>query len=533
MKFSELNIREEIKNAVLFTGLETLTPIQELVIPVMLNGNDIIAQAQTGTGKTFAFAIPILEHIKNERNTQALVLCPTRELALQVYKEFIKLLKFNKDIYVTPIIGGESYDSQFKNLKRNPQIIIGTPGRIIDHLERKTLDFKTLKSVTFDEADEMLKMGFKEEIERILSETSDVQTTLFSATIPNEVKLIAKKYQKDAVILSAKSDTLVVSNILQNYYIVKKQDKLKLVKRLLDLENVQSTIIFANTKREVDEISSYLNDYNYNASSLHGDLKQRERNIVTDSFRKGTLKVLVATDVAARGLDIKGVELVINYELPNEMEIYVHRIGRTGRAGMSGKAYSILTPRTEYKIKELMNFTKSKITFMEVPSSKVISKYLANSFIRDYQNKVNNLETSHHKLIKQFENIGVSKDELLNTLLEEVFPKAKEYEDIEIFKEKVEQKQTKLKAEPKKLKQNQKGFITYKINLGRKNKVQPIIILDILSAKYDIRSGNVGDIKHFQTYTLVDISPKASARIKEMKFKYKGRLVEMSLDKGK
>lgn len=536
MKFIDLNIKEEFKDAITFAGLEELTPIQELVIPVMLEGKDVIAQAQTGTGKTFAFAIPILENLKNDKSVQALVLCPTRELALQVYEQFVKLLKFNKGISVAPIVGGESYDRQFRNIRKRPQVIIGTPGRIIDHLDRGTLNFQTLTSVTFDEADEMLKMGFKEDIERILSETKDVQTTLFSATIPREVKQIAKKYQKDAVTLSAKSDTLTVSNILQNYYIVKKQDKLKLVKRLLDLENVKSSIVFANTKREVDEITEYLNENGYNASSLHGDLKQRERNVVTESFRKGTLKVLVATDVAARGLDIKGVELVINFELPHEMEIYVHRIGRTGRAGMSGKAYSILTPRTEYKVRNLSNFTKSEITFMEVPSAKAISKYLGNNFIRNYQEKAENFTLTHDKLIKDFENAGVSKDTLLNILLTEVLPSTKEYEDIEIFKEKPERnnnKRNERKPQRERRNNNQEGFLTFKINLGRADKVQPILILDILGSKYNIRGANVGDIKHYQTYTLVNISAKASQAMNQTRFKYKGKNIEISLDKSK
>ena len=527
--FKDLNIKDATKKAIMELNMNELTSIQELVIPVMIEGKDLIVQAQTGTGKTFAFAIPIIEKVIEDGGTQSLVLCPTRELALQVYGEFLKLLKFYPKINISPIVGGESYERQFKSLNRNSEIIVGTPGRIIDHLNRKTINLNKLTMITFDEADEMLKMGFKEEIETILSNvSSEIQTTLFSATIPSEIKSIAKKYQKNAVTVKVESETLTVSKITQNYYIVKKQDKLNLLMRLIDLENAKSTIIFANTKKEVDEITEFLNDHNYNANSLHGDLKQKDRNIVTNSFRKGLLNILVATDVAARGLDIKGVELIINYEIPYEMEIYVHRIGRTGRAGLSGKAYSILTPRTEYKIRSLEKFINQEIKKMEVPNAKAINKFLTNEFIKDYASKALGFDKEYRKVIREFENLGVEKDQLLNLLLSDLLPQNKEYEEIEIIKDKPKVEKSKTKQQEKSP-LTQKGFITFKIDLGRVDKASPIVILDILESKFNIRGNNVGDIKHFQTYTTFNISLKASRQMKNLGFNYKGKKVNISL----
>jgi len=529
MKFSELNINEATKKAIYEYNLEDLTPIQELVIPEMLKGIDIIAQAKTGTGKTFAFAIPIIEKVDINGKTQSLVLCPTRELAIQVFNEFLKLVKYQKEITVAAIVGGESYERQFKSLKRNPHIIVGTPGRIIDHLNRGTIDLSKLKYLTFDEADEMLKMGFKEDIETILKGVSkEIQTTLFSATTSKEIKTIAKTYQNNAISLSSVSDTLTVEKIEEAYYVVKKEDKYKLITRLLDLEEARSVIIFTNTKREADEVSAYLTENNYNANSLHGDLKQKERAYVTNNFRNKNLNILVATDVAARGLDIKGVELVINLDMPQELEVYVHRIGRTARAGQSGKAYTLLTPRTEYKIKNLENFTKTTIKKLEVPTQQAIYKYQRNNFVKNYALKASGEVIDQSKIIKEFENVGIYKEELLNMLLTKVLPSKKEYEDIAITKP--SQSRNEKQSKKDRPQRSQKNFLTFKINLGRKDGVSPILILDILGSKYNIRGGNVGDIKHYQTYTLFNVSIKATNLMKQTNFNYKGKKIEITLD---
>src|SRR5690554_6620371 len=301
--FNDLDILDQTKDALKELGLTEPTEIQKQAIPKMILGSDLIAQAKTGTGKTFAFAIPIIEKLDiGNKSIQSLVLTPTRELAIQVYKEIIKLLKFNNKINVSLIVGGESYTRQFKSLKQNPHIIVATPGRLIDHIERKTIDLTNLKNITLDEADEMLKMGFQEDIETILKETPNTrQTVLFSATIPPFVNKIAHSYQKNPLTIKVEANSLTVENISQNYTLIREKDKKQLLIRLIDYLEPKSAIIFANTKRAVDEITLFLQENNYSADSLHGDLKQSQRTYVMNNFRNNQTKFLVATDVAARG----------------------------------------------------------------------------------------------------------------------------------------------------------------------------------------------------------------------------------------
>lgn len=525
--FEDLNILQSTKEAIKSLGLEELTPIQELSIPIMIEGKDFIGQAQTGTGKTFAFAIPIIENLNSKhRSTQALVLCPTRELSLQVYEQFIKLVKFNKDITVAPIVGGESYDRQFKTLKGKPHVIVGTPGRIIDHMNRGTIDLTNLQILTFDEADEMLKMGFQDDIETILKDTpSDRQTVLFSATIPAEIKKIAKNYQKEVTIVKAEAPTLTVAAITQNYYVVQKRDKTKLVKRILDIESTKSAIIFANTKREVDEITLELRDHGYNADALHGDLKQSQRTYVTNNFRKGDLEVLVATDVAARGLDISGVELVINYELPHENEIYVHRIGRTGRAGLTGSAYSIVTPRTVSKIRELEKFTKTTIKELEVPEVSVIQDVRTNTFITDLVNKANNMNNNYNAVIDQLLEKGLTKDQIINVFLSESIPSVSSYETIDSVKK--AQRDRGNNNGGGRNRRNDADYTIFKIGLGRRDRVSPMLLLELLNKNLDVRSGNVGDIKHFDGYTTFQVSNRTAGLVRNKNVNYKKKRLKI------
>lgn len=526
--FEDLEILESTKEAIRSLGLEELTPIQELSIPIMIEGKDFIGQAQTGTGKTFAFAIPILENLNSKhRSTQVLVLCPTRELSLQVYEQFIKLVKFNREITVAPIVGGESYDRQFKTLKGKPHIIVGTPGRIIDHMNRGTIDLTNLKILTFDEADEMLKMGFQDDIETILKDTpSERQTVLFSATIPNEIKRIAKNYQKDAVIVKAEAPTLTVEAITQNYYVVHKRDKTKLVKRILDIESTKSAIIFANTKREVDEITLELRDHGYNADALHGDLKQSQRTYVTNNFRKADLEVLVATDVAARGLDISNVELVINYELPHENEVYVHRIGRTGRAGKKGSAYSIVTPRTVGKIRELENFTKTKITELQVPDVKVIQDVRTKTFINELVEKANNTKNNYNAIIETLLAEGITKDQIINVFLNESIPSVSSYEQIDPVRSSAKDKGNRNNSRNNN-RRNNADYTIFKINLGRRDRISPVVLLEILNKNLDVRSNNVGDIKHFDGYTTFQVSNRTAGLVRNRNVNYKKKRLKI------
>ena len=344
-EFRELNINEAIIEALEKIEITTPTPIQRESIPYLLQGLDCIGQAQTGTGKTFAYSIPLIEKIdSNSKNVQSLVLCPTRELSLQVSKEIDKLAANIKKIRVATIYGGESYEKQFKALKQNPQIIIGTPGRIIDQMNRGNISFANVKYLVLDEADEMLKMGFQDDLQTILETMpKERQTALFSATLPPFIKKICTNYMIDPKMVKIEAQSLTVSAIDQQLYYVKKEQKKDLLVRLLDYYQFNSVMIFANTKAMVDELVLFLQQSGFSADGLHGDLKQGVRDRVMQSFRLSSVDILIATDVAARGIDIDGIEAIINYDLPNENEIYVHRIGRTARAGASGVAISFAT----------------------------------------------------------------------------------------------------------------------------------------------------------------------------------------------
>lgn len=355
-------------------GFEETTPIQTQTIPLILEGRDVVGQAQTGTGKTAAFAIPVLEKVDpKDRSTQALILCPTRELAIQISEEFAKIGKYKENIKVLPVFGGQSIDRQILRLKQGVQVVIGTPGRIMDHLRRKTLKISNLKMFVLDEADEMLNMGFREDIETILeSSTGERQTLLFSATMPREILNIINKFQKDPEIIKVTRKELSTPNIKQNYVMIHEKDKLDVLGRFLDAYEPKRSIVFCNTKRQVDNITGDLQTRGYTTDKIHGDMTQQSRLSVINKFKTGDIEILVATDVAARGLDINDVESVFNYDIPTHDEYYVHRIGRTGRAGKNGLAVSFVTMREFYLLKNIMVYTKQKIEKISIPNLKDI-----------------------------------------------------------------------------------------------------------------------------------------------------------------
>ncbi|WP_324824424.1 DEAD/DEAH box helicase [Sinanaerobacter sp. ZZT-01] len=368
--FENLNLSEDMQRALDEMGFEEATPIQSMAIPHVLSGEDIIGQAQTGTGKTCAFGIPAIEKIDPTLSgTQVLALCPTRELAIQVAEELRHLTKYKKGIQILPIYGGQSIDRQIMALKKKPQIIVGTPGRIMDHMRRRTLKLADLKMIILDEADEMLNMGFREDIDLILQGIPEErQTLLFSATMPKEIKDLAKLYQNNAVHVQAAHKELTVPNIEQYFLEVRESSKLELLCRLIDAKNVELGIVFCNTKRKVDEITASLQARGYSADALHGDMKQSERDRVMNKFRKRLIDILVATDVAARGIDVNNIDAVFNYDIPSDEEYYVHRIGRTGRAGKCGVSYSFVFGREIYKLKDIQRYTKSEILPMKPPT---------------------------------------------------------------------------------------------------------------------------------------------------------------------
>ncbi|MDX5347904.1 MAG: DEAD/DEAH box helicase, partial [Hymenobacteraceae bacterium] len=383
IRFEELPLSAEMQRAIADIGFEEASPIQTEAIPLLLEGRDIVGQAQTGTGKTAAFSIPTIEQIDpKSREVQALILCPTRELAIQVSEEIQKLIKYKRGIQVVPIYGGQSYDRQLKALKQGVQIVIGTPGRVMDHMERGTLRLDHVKKIILDEADEMLDMGFRDDIEHVLSQIpEDRQTIFFSATMSKPIMELTKKYQNNPQLVKVVHQQLTVSNIDQVYFEVRNNLKMDVLSRLIDMYNMKVVIVFCNTKRMVDELVSNLQARGYFADGLHGDLSQNQRNNVMQKFRNGTLEILVATDVAARGIDVENVEAVINYDLPQDEEAYVHRIGRTGRAGRAGKAFSFVGGRDIYKLKDIQRYTKAKILRQEVPSYEDVAEIRTNLFL--------------------------------------------------------------------------------------------------------------------------------------------------------
>ena len=406
--FSELGLAPEILRAIERMGFEETTPIQSAAIPVLLEGADVVGQSQTGSGKTAAFGIPALQAVDATlRAPQVIILCPTRELVVQVAEEIAKLAFFKRGVRELPIYGGQSYERQFRGLSAGAQIIIGTPGRVMDHLERKSLRLDQIKMVVLDEADRMLDMGFVDDIKTILRETpAERQTVFFSATIPRPIQELIKTFTREPVNVRMEAQALTVPAIEQVYYEVDRRSKLEVLCRLLDLEDVKLGIVFCATKMMVDELTEHLTARGYSADKLHGDMTQAMRERVMSKFRKRAIELLVATDVAARGLDVDDIEIVFNYDLPHDGEDYVHRIGRTGRAGKGGKAVTFVAGREIYRLENIQRFTKSRIRRAKVPSAEEVEGKRATAFAEALRETLEKGEYKRH-------------DELLDHLLEQ------------------------------------------------------------------------------------------------------------------
>ena len=384
IKYSQSNIDTRIIKAVTEMGFDDMTPIQSQAIPVMIEGRDVIGQAQTGTGKTAAFGIPVLQSVNpKERFVQAVILCPTRELAIQAANEMRRFSKYMQQIKIVPVYGGADISGQIKLIKSGAQIVVGTPGRVMDHMRRHTLKMENVRVVVLDEADEMLNMGFREDMETILREMPEEhQTALFSATMPNPILDITHMYQKpDAVQIRVAAKELTIPLVTQYYYTIKGKYKAEAVKRLLQANNITRSIVFCNTKKMVDDLVSELKHYGYNSEGLHGDLSQKQRDMVMKHFRGGHTQVLVATDVAARGIDVDDLEAVINYDIPQDIEYYVHRIGRTGRAGREGVAFTLVTRQDFYRIKDIEKICRTKMIKGKIPQSREITALQAEKYL--------------------------------------------------------------------------------------------------------------------------------------------------------
>ncbi|MHB9094833.1 MAG: DEAD/DEAH box helicase [Eubacteriales bacterium] len=400
--FYEMGLSHPVIRATVDMGFEETTPIQEQTIPALMAGQDIIGQAQTGTGKTAAFGIPLVEKIEIETETiKGLVVTPTRELAVQVAEEINKIGQF-KGIRALPIYGGQDINRQIRALKNKPQIVVGTPGRLMDHMRRKTIRLQQTAMVILDEADEMLNMGFIEDIETILREVPEErQTLLFSATMPKPIQELARRFMKDPEYIRIKAKEVTVPNTEQNYIEVQESQKFDVLCRLLDIQSPELAIIFGRTKRRVDELFEALNKRGYSAEGIHGDLTQAKRDSVLRRFKGGVTEILVATDVAARGLDISGVTHVYNFDIPQDPEGYIHRIGRTGRAGKSGLATTLVTPRELSHLRLIEQLTKRKMVRKPIPTVNEAIEGLQHLTIEKLMQTVEEGDTRQYKKLAQ------------------------------------------------------------------------------------------------------------------------------------
>ena len=554
VRFDELQLDERIVRAVTDMGFEAASPIQAQAIPVQLEGLDIIGQAQTGTGKTAAFGIPLLQKIDpDSKKLQAIALCPTRELAIQVAEEIRRLAKYMHGIKVLPIYGGQDIVRQIRGLKDGTQIVIGTPGRVMDHMRRKTIRCDHVHTVIMDEADEMLNMGFLEDMETILSQLPEErQTVMFSATMPPAIQEIARKFQNDPVNVKVVKKELTVPKVTQYYYEVKPRTKVEVMCRLLDMYAPKLSVAFCNTKKQVDELVQELQGRGYFAEGLHGDLKQEQRDRVMNSFRNGATEILVATDVAARGIDVDDVEAVFNYDIPQDDEYYVHRIGRTGRAGRDGIAFSFVVGREVYKLRDIQRYCKTRIIPQAIPSLDDITEIKAEKIMDQVKETINNVDLT--KMIQVIEQKLVEEDytamDVAAALLK--IAMGEENEDIaesghlapsldELDRYGRDNRSRGGRNNGRRDggrgsrggrdERNGNGMARLFINIGKNQNVRPGDILGAIAGESGIPGRMVGSIDMYDKYTFVEVPEEnAESVLKAMKnAKIKGKNIRMEV----
>lgn len=529
VKFSDLGISELVLKAIDDLGFEKPSQIQEKAIPVVLSGKDVIGQAQTGTGKTLAFGAGILSMIQpgQSKNPQAIILSPTRELASQIFDEFGRIGKYTKCSTIC-VFGGSDVDRQIRDLRRGVDIVVGTPGRVMDLMRRRALNLKDVQFVVLDEADEMLNMGFVEDIETILEDVNkERQTILFSATMPQAIKNIAANYMKsdhDHIAIAAKTRT--ATTVEQSFYEVRPSDRFEALCRLIDASNVSAGIIFCRTKRSVDEVTENMQKAGYSVEAMHGDLTQNHRTNTLRKFKSGTIKFLIATDVAARGIDVENVTHVVNYELPQDIESYIHRIGRTGRANKTGSAFSIITPREKSYLMQIQRVTKSVISQGELPTLSQIKDNRIQSLLSDAEEVI---FAGNHKSFKSLVN-EIDETRLLDftAALFHMY-----YSD----KPSYDYSREKLTTAPTRNKKSGKGgsgsriFIT----VGSMDRVKEAQIVDFFVKTAGVKKEDVGSIDIKRKFSFVDLNPKVVDKvIKTCKNKkIKNRKVDIEVANGK
>lgn len=499
MNFEELNIDARILRAISDMGFEEASPIQVQAIPALMEGKDVIGQAQTGTGKTAAYSIPMLQRINPDlKKLQAVVLCPTRELAVQVAEEIRKIAKYMNDIKVLPVYGGQEIVKQIKSLKSGVQIVVGTPGRVMDHMRRKTVKFDDVAMVVLDEADEMLDMGFREDMETILTDTpKDRQTVMFSATMSKEIMEIATTFQNNPETIKVVRKELTVKNIEQYYFEVRPRSKDEVLCRLIDIYNPKLSVVFCNTKRKVDDLISVLKGRGYFADGIHGDMKQAQRDRVMSDFRSGKTEILIATDVAARGIDVDDVDIVFNYDLPQDEEYYVHRIGRTGRAGKSGMAFSFVSGKEVYKLKEIERYCKTKIKVKQIPTIDDVKNRKLDQLFGQIRESIE--VGGLAEMMEIIEN-RINEDDMTALDVAAALLKMTVGDSLS-EREEVEQVHFNMDDNPH-------GMVRLFINVGKKDKVKPANILGAIAGESGIPGRLVGAIDMLDNYTFVEVPAK-------------------------
>ncbi len=548
--FSESNLSPEIIKAVGELGYESPTEIQKQTIPFILSDiRDLIALAQTGTGKTAAFSLPILDMIDDtSRKIQLLVLAPTRELALQIAKDIKNYTKYLPNVKTTAVYGGSSITDQIRNLREKPQIIVGTPGRVIDLINRKALDFSQIHWLVLDEADEMLSMGFKDDLETILSETPETkQTLLFSATMNKEVERISKNYLTNPHRISVGSINAVKKNIKHEYYVVNYRQKKEALKRLIDANPNQYSIIFCRTKMETQDVADFLMQNGYAADALHGDLSQAQRDTVMKKFRLKNIDILVATDVAARGLDVNSLTHVIHYSLPDDPEVFVHRSGRTGRAGKDGISMALIKPEETRKLSQIKSQTKIEIVEKQIPKGEDIIKAQVAGVFEQLFTEHEDFFDFDNSLIPDLSNF--SKEELVHQLLQfqlkDLALYYKNNNDLAAQKLKAESETKESRRDRRgrdrdrdkggrKSRKNNENMVRFFFNLGKRDKLKKTDVLDIINqaTKKSKKRADIGDIEVLEKFSFFEVEKSFEKdilnNIAAMKFKGKEMRAEVA-----
>ncbi len=488
--FDQLGLNNNVLKAIEDMGFEEPSKIQKDAIPVLLQGKDVIGQAQTGTGKTLAFGAPVLSmKTNNTKGIYCLIVAPTRELAIQVNEELARIGKYS-DVKLLPVYGGQPIHRQINALRKGVDIVVGTPGRLLDLIRKKILKLSAVRFVILDEADEMLDMGFIEDIEEILKNTNDDrQTLLFSATMPEPIRKLAKKYMKpDTVQITMEKKSMTVTSISQYYYEIKQKDRFESLCRILDVDEPTSAIIFCKTKKGVDEVVEAMQVRGYSVEGMHGDMNQSQRLNTLRKFKEGSLEFLVATDVAARGIDVENVSHVINYDFPQDIESYIHRIGRTGRAKKEGTAYSLVTAREYVSLKQIERVTGSKIKRKEIPTIDDIFHAKYKSMLKDV------VDTLEKKEYKRFVPLAAELDEeyslvdVAAALLHNLYQKKISFDYVE-----------------NKIGGAHTGFTRMFLSVGRKDKISPKLLLRYLSDTAKIKKEHIGDIDIYDKFTFIDL----------------------------